>query len=504
LQATNSKSQQKARLSKLKFPENFLWGGATAANQFEGGFDLGNKGLSVADVQTAGAYKVPRKITYKDTSGNAGFVKKVPNFQIPEDVSAQPLNEYYYPSHQAIDFYHHYKEDISLFAQMGFKVFRLSIAWTRIFPKGIEEQPNEEGLVFYDEIFAELKKYHIQPLVTLLHNDTPLYLSNTLGGWLNSKCIDLYLKYCKVVFERYKDYVTYWLTFNEINIMNFIPFVAGGLKKSDEQSKAQGMYNQFLASAKAVILAHKINPENKVGMMTAYSAIYGLTAHPDDQLLAMKEWQDRNFCSDVMARGAYPHWKLKEYERKGIHLNISEEDHQTLQDGCVDFISFSYYSSMCVSAKEQASQEGNVISGVRNPYIESSAWGWQIDPTGLRIALNTLWERYQKPLFIVENGLGAKDVLDENNQVHDDYRIAYHKAHIQAMAQAIEEDGVQLLGYTSWGCIDLISASTGEMDKRYGFIYVDMDNEGKGSLKRYKKDSFYWYKSVIESNGEIL
>ena len=488
----------------MKFADDFLWGGATAANQIEGAFLEDDKGLSVADVQTAGSLNQKRLVTYIDSEGHASYVKKLPYFEFPDDAMIKPVADYYYPSHRAVDFYHHYKEDIALLAEMGFKCFRMSIAWTRIFPNGDDEKPNEAGLAFYDQIFEELEKYGIKPLVTILHNDTPLNLSNQYGGWVNKKCIDLYLRLCKTIFERYNNRVEYWLTFNEINIMSFIPFVAGGLKKSNEQATSQAICNQFVASAKAVQLAHQINPQNKVGMMTAYSAIYGLTGNPADQLLAMAEYQDRNFCSDVMARGYYPSYKLKEYERKGIVLDLTEEEKKELRNGCVDFISFSYYSSMSVSATSGAAQDGNIISGVHNPYLQTSLWGWQIDETGLRIALNNLWERYQKPLFIVENGLGAKDIVEADGTIQDDYRIEYLRQHIIEMGKAIDEDGVELWGYTAWGCIDLLSASTGEMDKRYGFVYVDMDNEGNGTLRRIKKKSFDWYKNVIATSGKNL
>ena len=487
----------------MAFSEDFLWGGATAANQLEGGYNLDGKGLSTADVICVGNVNTKRKITYQLKDGSYGGQEIMPYHDLPENAKCTVDPSLYYPSHDGIDFYHHYKEDIQLFAEMGFKCFRMSINWSRIFPNGDEEKPNEAGLQFYENIFKELKKYNIEPLVTICHYENPVELSNKYGGWINKKVIDFYLNYCHTLFTRYKDYVKYWITFNEINIMNVVPFYSGALRVSDEKSCALAVKNQFIASSKAVQMAHEINPDNMVGLMIANGAIYTNTCHPDDQILRMEKDRERRFYSDVMVRGYYPNYKIKEYERKNIDIQLTDDEKDILKKGTVDFISFSYYESMTVSHDANGSTS-NIISGaIKNPYLETTAWGRAIDPQGLRVVLNELYDRYQIPLFIVENGLGTTDELI-NGTVEDDYRIDYHRKHIEQMKKAIDEDGVELLGYTTWGCIDLVSAVTGEMKKRYGFIYVDRNNDGSGSLKRYKKKSFDWYKKVIASNGEDL
>ncbi|WP_275259472.1 glycoside hydrolase family 1 protein [Paenibacillus pinistramenti] len=476
-----------------KFPEGFLWGGATAANQLEGGYNEGGKGLSTADVMTAGTHTTPRRIT----------------LELDESLN--------YPSHEAVDFYHRYKEDIELFGQMGFKVFRLSIAWSRIFPNGDDAEPNEEGLKFYDSVFAELKKRGIEPLVTISHYETPLNLAKQYNGWTSRKLIDFYVKYCETIFNRYKDTVKYWLTFNEINMltMPFGSIFAGAIlpdaeadlttMKDNEQQRYQALHHQFVASAKAVKLGHEINPEFKIGCMIAYLCSYPLTCNPDDVILAQQKDNLTNFlCSDVQVRGAYPGFAKRYFAEKGIEIAMEAGDEQILAEGCVDYYTCSYYSSTCVSADpDQEKIGGNMSMGLKNPYLKASAWEWQIDPQGLRWSMNNIYNRYGIPMMVVENGLGAVDTVEEDGSINDDYRIDYLKQHIEAMKEAIF-DGVDLIGYTPWGCIDLVSAGTGEMKKRYGFIYVDKDNEGKGTLDRKPKKSFYWYKQVIESNGEEL
>jgi 6-phospho-beta-glucosidase len=481
---------------RMSFPKNFLWGGATAANQFEGGWKEDGKGDSVCDHITAGTVSTPRYFTNEiKADGN-------------------------YPSHEAIDFYHRYKEDIALFAEMGFRVFRLSLNWTRIFPKGDEVKPNQKGLDFYRAVFEECKKYGIEPLVTISHYEIPYYLMDQHGGWLNRGCIDFYLNFCETVFKEYKDLVTYWLTFNEINcmMMGVGEILAGGIPSEDgplqdfnsvvtkeqKQKRFQATHHQFVASAKAVILGHEINPEFKVGCMVAGGAVYPYTCNPDDIVLAQKEMRMNYFCGDVQVRGEYPYYTNRMFEEMGISIEMKDGDLETLKKGCVDFYSFSYYMSTCTTADEDAKKaSGNVIMGVKNPYLKASDWGWQIDPQGLRYLLNELYGRYQIPMMVVENGLGAIDVVEEDNTIHDSYRIDYLREHIKQMEEAIK-DGVDLIGFTPWGCIDLVSISTGEMKKRYGFIYVDKDNEGNGSLDRWRKDSFYWYKKVIASNGNEL
>ncbi|GFP77768.1 glycoside hydrolase family 1 protein [Clostridium fungisolvens] len=472
----------------MKMKDGFLWGGATAANQFEGGWNKGGKGPSTADMMTGGTHTTPRRITPVLEEGT------------------------YYPSHEAIDFYGHYKEDIKMFGDMGFKTFRMSINWTRIFPNGDELEPNEEGLKFYDDVFDELKKNGIEPLVTISHYETPFGLTQKYNGWAGREVIDCYVRYCETIFRRYKDKVKYWLTFNEINCLtiDFGAFMGGGVlvKEGEDSAKLrfQALHHQFVASAKAVKLGHEINPDFKIGCMIAYMTLYPLTCNPDDILLAQKADQIQNMlCGDVQVRGYYPGFALRHFEEKGIDIKMEDGDLDILKEGTVDFYSFSYYMSNAVSADpaKQEEAKGNLLGGLKNPYLKASDWGWQIDPKGLRWTLNHIYDRYQIPVMVVENGLGAVDVVEEDGSINDDYRIDYLRDHIIEMEEAVK-DGVELMGYTMWGCIDLVSASTGEMKKRYGFIYVDKDNDGNGDLSRRPKKSFYWYKKVIETNGEDL
>ncbi|MDO4814609.1 MAG: 6-phospho-beta-glucosidase [Gemella sp.] len=477
-------------MTKKSFPDNFLWGGATAANQCEGAYNVDGRGLANVDVVPIGKDRFPI-ITGK---------KKMFNFE----------EGYFYPAKDGIDFYHNYKEDIALFAEMGFKTFRLSIAWTRIFPKGDELEPNEAGLQFYENVFKECKKYGIEPLVTITHFDCPMHLIEHYGGWRNRKLIEFYERLVTTLFTRYKGLVKYWLTFNEINMILHAPFLGAGLcfeeGENPEQVKYQAAHHELVASALATKIAHEIDPENKVGCMLAAGVFYAHTAHPADNWEAMNKNRNNYFFIDVQARGEYPNYAKKKFEKLGLNIEMTEEDLKLLKENTVDFVSFSYYSSRVATAEEHLVEQtaSNIFKSLKNPYLETSEWGWQIDPLGLRITLNTIWDRYQKPMFIVENGLGAADEPDENGNIEDDYRISYLREHIKAMSDAINEDGVELLGYTSWGCIDLVSAGTGEMKKRYGFIYVDRDNEGNGTLKRTRKKSFHWYKKVIASQGTDL
>lgn len=473
----------------MGFPVGFLWGGATAANQCEGAYNEDGRGLANVDICPKGKDRFPVcRGKYK---------------------MFEPDDAHYYPGMDSIDMYHRYKEDIALFGEMGFKTYRLSIAWSRIFPKGDESEPNEAGLQFYENVFKECHKYGIEPLVTITHFDCPMHLIKEYGGWKNRKMIDFYKNLVTVLFTRYKGLVKYWLTFNEINMILHMPFMGAGLVfeegESEEQLKYLAEHHELVASAEATRIAHEIDTENMVGCMLAAGVTYPYSCNPKDVWKGLSKDRENYLFIDVQARGDYPAYAKKFFEREGIELGLTQEDENTLRENTVDFVSFSYYSSRCTSAdKNVAIAEGNVFETVKNPYLKASEWGWQIDPLGLRITLNTLYDRYQKPLFIVENGLGAVDMPDENGYVEDTYRIAYLRDHIQAMKTAVEEDGVELLGYTSWGCIDLVSASTGEMKKRYGFIYVDKDDEGNGTLKRTPKKSFYWYKKVIESNGDNL
>ncbi|KIP75998.1 6-phospho-beta-glucosidase [Vibrio harveyi] len=475
-------------MSKSVFPENFLWGGAIAANQSEGGYREGGKGLTTVDMIPYGDNRMPIKLGLVD--------------------SVELSEEEFYPSHQAIDFYHRYKEDIALLAEMGFKTFRMSIAWSRIFPKGDELEPNQAGIDFYRSVFEECHKYGIEPLVTLCHFDVPMYLVNEYGSWRNRKMIGFFERYARTCFEAFDGLVKYWLTFNEINILLHSPFSGAGLLfqegENRDQVKYQAAHHELVASALVTKIAHEINPENQVGCMLAGGNFYPYSCKPEDVFTAMQKDRENLFFIDVQSRGYYPSYAQKVFDEKGVKLEILEEDYETLKH-TVDFISFSYYASRCASAEMNANNtsEANVVKSIRNPHLPASDWGWVIDPLGLRITMNTLYDRYQKPLFLVENGLGAKDVPDENGEVQDDYRIDYLRQHVEAMADAIT-DGVPLMGFTPWGCIDLVAASTGEMSKRYGFIYVDRDNLGNGTLNRTPKKSFHWYKRVIASNGTEL
>ncbi|MGV2875788.1 6-phospho-beta-glucosidase [Macrococcus capreoli] len=476
-----------------KLSEDFLWGGALAAHQFEGGWNKGGKGPSVVDVLTAGAHGVPRRITDK----------------VEENA--------FYPNHEAIDFYSHYKEDIALFAEMGLKVLRTSIAWTRIFPKGDETEPNEAGLQFYDDVFDELLKHNIKPVITLSHFEMPLHLARTYGGFRSRKVVDCFVRFAEVVFERYKDKVEYWMTFNEINnqmdVGNplFLWTNAGIQVQPDEDARSVmyiSAHHQLLASALAVQVGHQINPDFKIGAMVSHVPVYPYSCDPKDIMAAEIANRERFFFPDVQVRGKYPTYALKELERLGVTLPIEPGDEAILKKGTVDYLAFSYYMSTAVKhdavADPTSILNGGLKGGIDNPYLKSSDWGWTIDPIGLRYVLNTLYNRYQLPLFIVENGFGAIDEVEADGSINDNTRIDYFRSHIEAVKDAVLEDGVELLGYTPWGIIDVVSFTTGEMKKRYGMIYVDRDNEGNGTMKRSKKKSFEWYKNVIATNGEVL
>ncbi len=477
----------------MKFPDGFLWGGAVAANQCEGAWDVDGKGPSVSDMCTNGTNTVPKRITTRIEPDNL------------------------YPSHEAIDFYHHYEEDIALFAEMGFRCFRTSINWTRIFPTGEEEEPNEAGLEFYDRLFDCCKKYGIEPLVTISHYELPYALVMKYNGWEDRRLIELYEKYCKVLFERYKDKVKLWLTFNEINcgLQSIGAVMSVGTAKdysgpvqdcpATEQQRFQALHNQLVASARVVRYAHTHYPDFLMGNMIAFMATYPYTCNPDDMLAAQQRMDMVNwFCSDIQVRGEYPYYAKRYFKEHDVKIKMDPKDLDDLAEGTVDFYTFSYYMSTCASADPSVEQAGgNLIQGAKNPYLKESDWGWQIDPKGLRWSLNEIYGRYGIPIMVVENGLGARDVVEEDGSIHDTYRIDYLRQHILQMGEAIE-DGVDLMGYTPWGCIDLVSASTGEMAKRYGFIYVNKFDDGTGDLSRMKKDSFEWYKKVIASDGEDL
>ena len=480
---------QKKREADMPFQKGFLWGGATAANQCEGAYDADGRGLANVDVIPGGP---ERRLV---TSGK----RKMLSFE----------DGYFYPAKQGIDLYHHYQEDIALFAEMGFSVYRMSIAWTRIFPQGDEEEPNRAGIAFYRRIFEECRKYGIEPLVTITHFDCPIHLIEKYGGWRSRRMIGFYQKLVRTLFTEYKGLVRYWLTFNEINVLFHLPFMGAGIVFEEGEdvyrTEHTAAHHELVASAWAVKIGHETDPENKIGCMLAAGTIYPATCRPEDVLAAQKENHRNYMMIDVQSNGTYPNYILKEYERNGFPIPWEEGDREILKEGTVDFISFSYYSNRTVSAEEgQDPDKNSIFSGTRNPYLKASDWGWITDPTGLRTTMNDLYDRYRKPLFIVENGLGAKDTVNPDGSIDDDYRIEYLREHIRQMKTAVEEDGVELWGYTTWGPIDLVAASTGEMSKRYGFIYVDLDDHGNGTMKRSRKKSFFWYQKVIRSNGEDL
>lgn len=481
----------------MSFPQKFYWGGATASNQCEGAWNLDGKGESCADHFTSGTKDNPRLFT---------------------DLIDE---RYLYPSHEAIDHYHHYEEDIRLFAEMGFKMYRFSINWTRIFPNGYDESPNQKGLEHYRKVLELCKSLGIEPLVTMSHYEFPYALTKRWNGWEDRRTIDCFVKYTTTIMNEYKDLVKYWLTFNEINISMFgsgdtlslgmmptnekFDVLSSTESTGDELTRRlTALHNQLVGSAKTVIEGKKINPDFQFGCMIAGAVCYPFTCKPSDVYDSWLKNELNNFyCADVQMNGEYNFLTKNYLDKHNATIKMENGDLDILRHGTVDFYSFSYYMSMCTTTDPNTLKAaGNMINGVKNPYLDSSDWGWQIDPEGLRYYINLVYSRYHKPIMVVENGLGAIDELVDGT-VHDKYRIEYLRKHIKAMEQAIE-DGAEVIAYTMWGCIDLVSASTGEMKKRYGFIYVDKDNDGKGTMARYKKDSFYWYKNVIATNGEEL
>ncbi|RND61467.1 6-phospho-beta-glucosidase [Lacticaseibacillus paracasei] len=474
------------------FPKGFLWGGAVAAHQFEGGWQAGGKGVSIADVMTAGDNETKRRITDGVQSGEN------------------------YPNHDAIDYYHRYHEDDQLFADLGLNCFRTSIAWTRIFPNGDEEQPNEAGLKFYDDVFDDLLSHQIEPVITLSHFEMPYHLVKKYGGWRSRKVIDFFVKFATVVFDRYKDKVKYWMTFNEINnqvgMMNeWSLFTNSGLLiKPDEDKEAvmfQAAHYEAVASALAVQIGHRINPDFQIGCMVAMGPVYPATPNPNDVFKAERTMQTNYYLADVQVKGKYPAFLDRYFDRHAFNLDITLEDRDVLLAGKVDYIGFSYYASHVTEASQDEPTDFITMGHnreVKNSTLQRSDWGWEIDPVGLRYALNWFSDRYEVPLFIVENGFGAFDKINQDGHIQDDYRIDYLRQHINQMRLAVEVDGVKLMGYTPWSIIDLVSAGTGQMEKRYGVIYVDKDDQGKGTLARSKKASFDWFQKVIRSNGDDL
>lgn len=480
------------------FPKNFLWGGALSACQAEGAYNVDGKTLTVPEVMPFNP-KNDRKVT-KQLKITKEMIEEAKND--PDTIK--------YPKRRGIDFYHTYKEDMALFKEMGFKVFRYSISWARLFPNGDDKEPNELGLKFYDSVIDECLKNGMEPLITISHFDFPIVLIEKFGGWYNRKLIDLYLRYCEVIFNRYKGKVKYWVTFNEINMsIKAGPKTMGVIDEGQENYEEmlfQALHHQFVAAAKATKLAHEINKENKIGSMVAYFTTYPYTCKPADALAMQKDDQMKNlFYLDILNGGKYPYYSKKYFEEHNIKLDIKDGDLEVIKENTADFVGMSYYNSM-ISSDDGDQLEltaGNVHSVYKNPHLDANEWGWQIDPIGLRYTLNHVYDRFGLPVFILENSSGFFDELTEDNKVHDPYRVDFLRKHIEQLKLAIE-DGVEVIGYTMWGPIDMISSGTSEMSKRYGFIYVDQDDYGNGTMKRYKKDSFYWYKNVIATNGEEL
>ena len=466
----------------MTFPKNFLWGGAIAANQAEGAYNEDGKGLSVADILPVGADRF-------------------------KNVELEIKEEKYYPSHEAIDFYHTYKEDIKELSEIGMKCFRTSIAWSRIFPNGEDKEPNEKGLEFYDNLFDELLRNGMEPVITISHFETPLNLITKYGGWKNRKLIDFYVNYCNVIFNRYKDKVKYWMTFNEINHAHTLPLIAAAIVVNEDENKLQDIYqashNMLVASAKAVIIGHEINKDFKIGCMLSLSPIYPASCKPEDVFFFFFLRRRSLFYSDIQMLGEYPSYFKRIEKENNINIEIEDEDIEILKKGVCDYLGFSYYRSSLHEAGMKILGNTGGLLGKKNPYLSETKWGWPIDPLGLRYVCNELTDRYHKPLFIVENGLGAIDEVTEDGKIHDEERMEYLKKHVIMMNEAIE-DGADIIGYTWWGPIDIVSAGTGEMRKRYGFVYVDKDNNGNGTLKRIKKDSYNYYKQIIATNGENL
>ena len=480
-------------MNNYHIPEDFLWGGAIAANQAEGAHGVAGKGYSLADVHKFYPNKSNDEIQKEQKKGMT--IAQIKNNL--EDT------EGYYPKRYGIDFYHTYNEDLELFADLGLKAFRTSIDWTRIFPTGEEETPNEEGLKFYDHLIDKIIDLGMEPIITILHYETPINISLKYGGWHNRKVIDLFYKYGKVVLNRYKDKVKYWIVINQINLIGDEPFnstaIPSDTVENFDEAAYQAVHNQFVACAMLKEYARRINPEIKIGTMVCDVTAYPASPKPEDILLAFKKKRLEYYFTDVQFRGEYPQFVLNYFKENNIHIDILENDNKILKENPMDFLAISYYSTAMADASKNTIKQASVTP---NPYLEKSPWGWAIDPKGLYVTLSAYWDRYRKPIMIAENGLGTYDEI-ENGQIHDNYRISYLSAHISAMKQAMY-DGAEIFAYCVWSPIDIVSCSTAQMSKRYGLIYVDLDDEGKGTGKRIKKDSFFWYKKVIETNGEEL
>ena len=475
----------------MELNKTFLWGGSIAAHQCEGAWNEDGKGLALMDVVTSGDVDHDRIIHEKKQPG------------------------YYYPSETGIDFYHRYHEDIQLFAEMGFNTLRISIDWSRIYPNGDDEKPNPEGIKYYQNVIDALLEKHIEPIVTLYHFEMPLAIVEKYGSWTSRETIELYLRYCRTMFEALKGKVHYWVTFNEMNhidsqmsLSDFFTYFVAGIKFSELKDAPQTLaicaYHMTLASVRAIKLAHEVDSQNKVGCVFGLTPNYPYSCNPEDVMLSYKRMTRDLYQIDAMCYGKFPEYKLREYQRLGIHLTVIEEDRRSFKDGKLDFLGINYYASEVSIAKETPDMKKAFFGGVKNPYLVESDWGWSVDPIGLRYILNVVDKRYQLPIMITENGIGAVDTVEPDGSIHDTYRIEYLQQHLTTLKQAVIEDDVNCIGYLMWGPIDLVSATTGEMKKRYGFIYVDKHDDGSGSMKRIPKDSFYWYQDVIKTNGKNL
>lgn len=473
------------------FPENFLWGGALAANQCEGAYNEDGKGMCVADINE---YKYDTELSRKCN-------EELTTEFVLEAMKAGDGDGRVFPKRRGIDFYHTYKEDLKLLAGMGFNTIRTSVNWARIFPNGDDQEPNEAGLRFYDDLFDEMRKNGMEPMITVSHYEMPLHLTTKYTGWYSRETIGFFERYCRTLFERYHTKVKKWILVNQINLIKHESFNHLGVaedKVMDLMSaKYQAVHNEMVACARATRYAHEVYPDLEIGMMLYNEANYAASTKPEDQMATMKHRQMELFYADVLLRGYYPGYAFRFFEEQGIHVEFGEHDEEDLKNTC-DFCSFSYYYSSIIS--EESYRDGN--RKMRNPLLKANPWGWAFDPIGLRYTLNEIYDRYQKPIYITENGSGFFD-KPEDGQIHDDYRVEYYRTHIAQMREAVK-DGVDVRGYYAWGPIDIVSCSSCEMSKRYGFIYVDLDDFGKGSGQRIRKDSYDWYKKVIASNGKEL
>ena len=469
------------------FEKNFLWGGAVAANQCEGAWDEDGKGMILAELD------------HNDTNKNHGI--SIPIRDLNYLKKFKNDKETYFPKRNGINFYHTYKEDLSLLKEAGLKCFRTSIDWARIFPNGDDMEPNEKGIAYYDDLINEIRNNGMEPIITISHYELPISLVERYGGWRSPQFYKAFVRYAKFVIDRWNKKVTYWVVINQINLSEALPFEAIGLAKEDNrnfwQDYYQAIHYQLLACAKVKEYSKKY-PFIKIGTMNADMSAYPKTPKPQDVIMTMKHNRMNFFYTDVSFRGKYPGFILRYFDEEGIKIDISEDDKKLLKENTLDFLGISYYFTLCKDATCTIRQE----SVVDNPYLEKTQWGWTLDPDGFYYCLSQYYDRYEKPIFILENGLGCHDKVI-NNEIHDDYRIHYLKEHLLQLENALN-DGVEVLGYCLWSPIDIIAASSSQMSKRYGLIYVDLDDMGNGSGKRLKKDSFYWYKKVIETNGESL